>query len=245
MNMKNLFALLAAMALLFSCAAFAEEELPQLQTGVYTIFNKTGELVTEVKLTDNVTGETNDFFAEEDFNFSSDGIVVLYFDVPEAEADQHTLTLSYKTESGREEAFTTLKIEEATIELLAADAMTGATPIAFTIPEAKQEGRYTLYNRTGETVKIVNLIDNEDGTVIRQVFQNGLEPNETYEMGYIAPADRENVTLTLQFVTESGKIGIFSTLKIEEVPITLLDVDSVSGATPIEFKAPETIVPAE
>ena len=245
MNMKNLFALLAAMALLFSCTAFAEEELPQLQTGVYTIFNKTGELVTEVKLTDNVTGETNDFFAEEDFNFSSDGIVVLYFDVPEAEADQHTLTLSYKTESGREEAFTTLKIEEATIELLAADAMTGATPIAFTIPEAKQEGRYTLYNRTGETVKIVNLIDNEDGTVIRQVFQNGLEPNETYEMGYIAPADRENITLTLQFVTESGKIGIFSTLKIEEVPITLLDVDSVSGATPIEFKAPETIVNAE
>ena len=245
MNVKKIFALLAAMALLFSCAAFAEEEPAPVKTGVYTIFNKTGELVTEVKLTDNVTGETNDFFAEEDFNFSSDGIVVLYFDVPEAEADQHTLTLSYKTESGREEAFTTLKIEEATIELLAADAMTGATPIAFTMPEAKQEGKYTLYNRTGETVKIVNLIDNEDGTVIRQVFQNGLEPNETYEMGYIAPADRENITLTLQFVTESGKIGIFKTLKIEEVPITLLDVDSVSGATPIEFKAPETIVNAE
>ena len=245
MNVKKIFALLAAMALLFSCAAFAEEEPAPVKTGVYTIFNKTGELVTEVKLTDNVTGETNDFFAEEDFNFSSDGIVVLYFDVPEAEADQHTLTLSYKTESGREEAFTTLKIEEATIELLAADAMTGATPIAFTMPEAKQEGKYTLYNRTGEIVKVVNLIDNEDGTVIRQVFQNGLEPNETYEMGYIAPADRENITLTLQFVTESGKIGIFSTLKIEEVPITLLDVDSVSGATPIEFKAPETIVNAE
>ena len=245
MNMKKIFALLTVMALLFSCAAFAEEEPAPVKTGVYTIFNKTGELVTEVKLTDNVTGETNDFFAEEDFNFSSDGIVVLYFDVPEAEADQHTLTLSYKTESGREEAFTTLKIEEATIELLAADAMTGATPIAFTIPEAKQEGRYTLYNRTGEIVKVVNLIDNEDGTVIRQVFQNGLEPNETYEINYIAPADRENVTLTLQFVTESGKIGIFKTLKIEVVPITLLDVDSVSGATPIEFKAPETIVNAE
>ena len=123
--------------------------------------------------------------------------------------------------------------------------MTGATPIAFTMPKAEQEGKYTIYNRTGETVKVLNLIDNEEGTVIRQVFQNGLQPDETYEINYIAPADRENVTLTLQFVTESGKIGIFSTLKIEEVPITLLDVDSVSGATPIEFKAPETIVPAE
>ena len=245
MNMKKLFALLAAMALLFSCAAFAEEELPQLQTGVYTIFNKTGEPVTELKLTDNATGEVNDWSADENFTFNGDGIIVLYFDVPATEAADHTLTLSYKTESGREEAFTTLKIEEATIELLAADAMTGATPIAFTMPEAKQEGKYTLYNRTGEIVKVLNLIDNDDGTVIRQVFQNGLEPNETYEMGYIAPADRENVTLTLQFVTESGKIGIFSTLKIEEVPITLLDVDSVSGATPIEFKAPETVVNAE
>ena len=245
MNMKKIFALLTVMALLFSCAAFAEEEPAPVKTGVYTIFNKTGELVTEVKLTDNVTGETNDFFAEEDFNFSSDGIVVLYFDVPEAEADQHTLTLSYKTESGREEAFTTLKIEEATIELLAADAMTGATQIAFTMPEAKQEGKYTIYNRTGETVKVLNLIDNEEGTVIRQVFQNGLEPNETYEINYIAPADRENVTLTLQFVTESGKIGIFKTLKIEEVPITLLDVDSVSGATPISFSVPEPVATGE
>ena len=245
MNMKKIFALLTVMALLFSCAAFAEEEPAPVKTGVYTIFNKTGELVTEVKLTDNVTGETNDFFAEEDFNFSSDGIVVLYFDVPEAEADQHTLTLSYKTESGREEAFTTLKIEEATIELLAADAMTGATPIAFTMPEAKQEGKYTIYNRTGETVKVLNLIDNEEGTVIRQVFQNGLEPDETYEINYIAPADRENITLTLQFVTESGKIGIFKTLKIEEVPITLLDVDSVSGATPISFSVPEPVATGE
>lgn len=245
MKMKKIFALLAAMALLFSCAAFAEEEPAPVKTGVYTIFNKTGEPVTEVKLTDNVTGETNDFFAEEDSTFSSDGIVVLYFDVPAAEADQHTLTLSYKTESGREEAFTTLKIEEATIELLAADAMTGATPIAFTMVKAEQEGKYTIYNRTGETVKVLNLIDNEEGTVVRQVFQNGLEPNETYEINFIVPADRENVTLTLQFVTESGKIGIFSTLKIEEVPITLLDVDSVSGATPISFSVPEPVATGE
>ena len=47
------------------------------------------------------------------------------------------------------------------------------------------------------------------------------------------------MTLTLQFVTESGKIGTFGTLNIEEVPITLLDVDSLSGATPISFSVPE------
>ena len=238
MNTRKIFALLTAMALLFSCAAFAEEEIAPIKTGIYTIFNKTGELVTEIKLVDNLTGESNVFPSEQDVPLDGEGITVFYFDVPEAEADQHTLTLSYKTESGREETFGTLKIEEATIELLAADAMTGATPLAFIMPKADQVGRYTFYNLTGEVVKVLNLIDNEEGTTLRQVFQNGFEPNETYILEYVAPADRENVTLTLQFVTESGKIGTFSTLHIEEAPISLLDVDSVSGATPISFTAP-------
>ena len=47
----------------------------------------------------------------------------------------HALTLSFKTEGGYEAAFTTLSIEEAPITLLAADAMTGATPISFSKPE--------------------------------------------------------------------------------------------------------------
>lgn len=238
MNTRKIFALLTAIALLLCCTSFAEEETTPVKTGIYTVFNKTGELVTEVKLTDNATGEINAFSAEEGSGFDSEGIVVLYFDVPEAEADDHTLTLSYKTESGREESFSTLKIEVATIELLAADAMTGATPIAFTMPKADQVGRYTFYNMTGEVVKVLNLIDNDDGTTLRQVFQDGFAPKETYTLEYVAPADRENVTLTLQFVTESGKIGTFSTLHIEEAPISLLDVDAVSGATQISFSAP-------
>ena len=238
MNTRKIFALLTVIALLLCCTAFAEEETAPVKTGVYTIFNKTGELVTEVKITDNVTGEINAFSAEEGSGFGSEGIVVLYFDVPEAEADEHTLTLSYKTESGREESFGTLKIEVATIELLAADAMTGATPIAFTMQKADQVGRYTFYNLTGEVVKVLNVIDNDDGTILHQAFQDGFAPGETYTLEYVAPAGRENVTLTLQFVTESGKTGIFSTLHIEEAPISLLDVDSVSGATPISFTAP-------
>jgi len=238
MKTRKIFALLLAMALLFSCAAFAEEEIAPVKTGAYTIINKTGETVTEVKITDNVTGDTNVFPFVEDVFLGQDDVVILYFDIPEAEDGEHRLTLSYKTESGREETFGTLSIEEVTIDLLAPDAMTGATPIAFSMPEAKQEGIYTFYNRTGEVITILNLIDNEDGATIRTAFNNGFAPNETYTLSFIVPADRENVTLTLQFVTESGKIGIFNTLKIEEATIDLLDVDSVSGATPISFKVP-------
>ena len=242
MKMKKLLALLTVLALLLCSGAFAEEDLPALKTGVYTVINKTGETVTEVKITDNVTGESNVFpiNEEEGLNdpLTNDSIVVMYFDIPGAEDGEHRLTLSYKTESGREESFGTLSIEEVTIELLAADAMTGATPIAFSMPKTEKIGKYTFYNGTGEKVLFLNLIDNEDGAKIRNAFQDGLAPDETYTLSYVVPEGREDTMLTLQFVTESGDIGIFSTLKIEEVPITLLDVDSVSGATPIAFSAP-------
>ena len=238
MKTRKIFALLTAVALLLSCAALAEEEPAKVQTGVYTIKNKTGEAVTELKITDNVTGETNDFPFVENGVLEGDGLLILYFDIPEGEDGNHRLTLSFKTESGREEAFGTLSIEEVNIDLLAADAMTGATPIAFSMQKPDKTGTYTFYNRTGEVVNFINLIDNEDGATIRTAFKNGFEQDETHTIVYSVPADRENVTLTLQFVTESGKIGTFSTLNIEEVPITLLDVDSVSGATPISFTAP-------
>ena len=238
MKTRKLFALMIALAMLFSCAALAEEELPKVQTGIYTIMNKTGEDVTELKITDNVTGESNDFPFIENGVLDSEGLLILYFDIPEGEDGNHRLTLSFKTKSGREETFDTLSIEEVNIDLLAPDAMTGATPIAFSMPEPAKTGTYTFYNRTGEVVYFINLIDNEDGATIRTAFKDGFAPDETHTITYSVPADRENVTLTLQFVTESGKVGSFSTLNIEEVPITLLDVDSVSGATPISFTAP-------
>ena len=238
MSTGKIFALLIAVMMLFSCTALAEQEAPKVQTGIYTIKNKTGENVTEVKITDNVTGEVNEFPFTENDVLDGEGSLVLYFDIPEGENGEHRLTLSYKTESGREETFGTLSIEEVAIDLLAADAMTGSTPIAFSMPVPEKAGTYTFYNKTGEVVRFINLIDNEDGAAVRMAFNDGFAPDETYTMSYGVSPERENVTLTLQFVTESGKIGTFSTLKIEEAPITLLDVDSVSGATPISFTAP-------
>ena len=44
---------------------------------------------------------------------------------------------------------------------------------------------------------------------------------------------------TLTFETESGYQGVFPTLSIETVPISLLAEDTVSGATAISFSAPE------
>ena len=55
-------------------------------------------------------------------------------DYPDATADT-SLTLTFTTESGYTASFTTLGLEEAPITLLSADAMTGATPISFSIPQ--------------------------------------------------------------------------------------------------------------
>jgi len=238
MNKKKIFALLTALALLFSCAGLAEEEPAKVQIGVYTIMNKTGEAVTEMKIADNVTGNSYNLPFAGDGVIDNDGLLILYYDIPGDEDGNHRLTLSFKTESGREETFGTLSIEEVQIDLLAADAMTGATPIAFSMPKPEKTGTYTFYNQTGEVVNSIDLIDNEDGATVHAVFKDGFAPDESHTIVFSVPAERENVSLTLQFVTESGKTGTFSTLHIEDVPITLLDVDSVSGATPISFTAP-------
>ena len=238
MNTKRIFALLTAVAMLLCCGALAEEETAPEKTGVYTVFNKTGEPVTELKITDNITGEENVFPIEEGKFFDEKGIAVFYVDIPENEDGEHRLTLSFKTLSGREESFKTLSIEEVNIDLLATDAMTGATPIAFSMQQAEASGVYTFYNLTGENVTYLELKDNDDGAQMGFTFDDGLKPNDSFVVNYVIPADRNDVTLTLKFVTESGNTSSFPTLKIEEAPISLLAIDALTGPTPISFTAP-------
>ncbi len=102
------------------------------QVGTYTVYNRTGENVTELVITDNVTGAATSNLAAAGL---ADGAVsVITYAIPGGEDGSHRLTLSFKTESGYEAAFTTLSIEVAPITLLAPDALTGATPINFFTP---------------------------------------------------------------------------------------------------------------
>jgi len=242
MKTRKIFALLTVLALLFSCAALAEGGADDVETGTYTIYNKTGEAVLEVKITDNVTGIEYVYPEGGAGSLLNDDMITMMVNVPTDGTGSHGLTLSFKTESGREESFPTLHVEEVVIDLLAADAMTGATPIAFREAEKNEmvEGEYTFYNKTGETVLFLNLIENvENGLAQWITFDDGFAPDTEKEFDFSVPAERKDTTLTLQFVTESGKIGIFNTLKIEKAPITLLEVDAFSGATPISFTAPQ------
>ena len=112
----------------------AAAKAAQRVTGTYTFYNKTGETVTELYLVDNETGEKGPNYAVNGFAADAKYVVTRTF-TPEQKEAGYSMTISFKTESGYEAQFPTLHIEEAPVTLLAADAMTGATPISFFAPK--------------------------------------------------------------------------------------------------------------
>ena len=97
----------------------------EVTVGVYTIHNTTGELVSELYVYETGAEEKGENLAGEGLN-DTEKVEATY----EGTTDT-VLTLEFTTESGFQGIFETLYIEEVNINLLAADAMTGATPIQF------------------------------------------------------------------------------------------------------------------
>ena len=235
--MQKLVSLLLTLALVLTGIAALAESADQ--TGIYTVFNETGEKVTELYISDNVSGDKSEnMVVDEEFDGLAAGeIIELSYSIPAGEDGSHRLTLSFKTESGYEAAFKTLSIEEAPVTLLAADALTGATPISFFAPQ--QTGTYTVYNKTGEKVTelYITLNGEEKGD---NLAGEGLAADASVELTKsISKAIDGSHALTLSFKTESGYEAAFETLSIEEAPITLLAADALTGATPISFSKPE------
>ena len=97
----------------------------EVTVGVYTIHNKTGEPVSELYVYETGAEEKGENLAGEGLN-DTEKVEATY----EGTTDT-VLTLEFTTESGFQGTFETLYIEEVNINLIAADAMTGATPIQF------------------------------------------------------------------------------------------------------------------
>ena len=191
-------------------------------TGTYTLYNVTGEKLTELYLYE--TG------SDKGENRIPDGMknnkkLVLTFD---AAADA-ALTLEYVTESGVSAKFETLRIEEVPIAMQSVDATSGATPIRFGVPE--DTGNYKLVNTTGTTVSelYVYLNGGEKG---ENLAGSGMEDGASVDFTITAPVD---ASLTVEFTTEADGTKTFETLHIENVTVNLLSADAMSGATPIQF----------
>ena len=104
--------------------------------GTYTVYNTTGENVTELYLINNLTGDKGVNYAAG--GFAADAAMTITRTITPEEKDAgYSMTLTFKTESGYEGSFATLHIEVAPIYLLSADGMTGATQISFRAPTAE------------------------------------------------------------------------------------------------------------
>lgn len=193
-------------------------------TGTYTLYNVTGEKLTELYLYE--TGSDKGENRIPDGMKNNKKLVLTY----DAAADA-ALTLEYVTESGVSAKFETLHIEEVPIAMQSVDAASGATPIRFSVPE--DTGSYKLVNTTGTTVSelYVYLNGGEKG---ENLALSGMEDGASVDFTITAPVD---ASLTLEFTTEADGTKTFETLHIENVTVNLLAADAMSGATPIQFGA--------
>ena len=130
------------------------------------------------------------------------------------------------------------------------DAVTGATTVdtlgyvqgilAAAKAAKAQTGTYTFYNKTGETVTELYLIDNLTGDKGVNYAVNGFAADAKWVITRTISAEEKDAgySMTVYFKTESGYEGMFATLHIEVAPITLLSADALTGATQISFFAP-------
>ena len=128
--MKKLFALMLTLTLLLCATALAEEE-----TATYTIYNMTGEKVTELYAIDALTGEKGENYAGEGLENGASVVIEKTADADKTGKEFFVIDLTFVTESGRTDHFATLHFETVPITLLSVDAMAGATPISFFAPE--------------------------------------------------------------------------------------------------------------
>ena len=109
-------------------AASSEAEV---ESAEYTVYNTTGENVTDLYLY--VAGSE-----DKGENLAADGLAdgdSVVLTLPEDADKSAEYVLEFTTEGGATQSFDTLSYEVAPISLLSVDAAAGATPISFTAPE--------------------------------------------------------------------------------------------------------------
>ena len=111
-------------------AASSEAEV---ESAEYTVYNTTGENVTDLYLYAAGSEDKGENLAGEGL---ADGeSIVITRDVEADKQSDVTYILEFTTEDGQTQSFETLHYEVAPISLLSVDAAAGATPISFTAPE--------------------------------------------------------------------------------------------------------------
>lgn len=245
---KKIFAVVAAVlavGMLAGCGASSESNVSSdnsssvaqagEQTAAYTVYNTTGETVTELYLYEAGSEDKGENYAQE--GLAADASVELTRTAASEDAAKElTFVLEFTTESGATQKFETLHFEVAPVSLLSVDAAAGATVIRFEAPE--MTATYNVVNTTGETVTELYLYEAGSEDKGENRANDGLAADASVVLTDKAAANEvEGKTYVLEFTTESGATQKFETLHFEEANIELLSVDAAAGATPIVFGA--------
>ena len=209
-----------------------EEAEEEATAATYVFINQTGEKLTALTLTDKGSEEVV-YELDAEKGLKSGKAVKVEVELPADAQKDAEYNLTFTTEGGYTGEFDTLHYETVTINLLAEDAMTGATAIAF--GDEDMTANYSFINKTGEVVTEVTLTDKEDDTV---VFELDTPLEVDAEAGYEFTLPSGQALLkeyNLTFTTEGGYTAEFDTLHFEEVKINLIAEDAKTGATAIEF----------
>ena len=121
----------ASSAAASSEAASSEAASSEVESAEYTVYNTTGENVTELYLYAAGSEDKGE-------NLAADGLAdgdSVVLTLPEDADKSAKYVLEFTTEGGDTQSFDTLGYEVAPISLLSVDAAAGATPISFTAPE--------------------------------------------------------------------------------------------------------------
>ena len=121
----------ASSAAASSEAASSEAASSEVESAEYTVYNTTGENVTELYLYAAGSEDKGE-------NLAADGLAdgdSVVLTLPEDADKSAEYVLEFTTEGGDTQSFDTLGYEVAPISLLSVDAAAGATPIAFAAPE--------------------------------------------------------------------------------------------------------------
>ena len=233
--MKKTLALILALVMAICCtAALAEETEEREPDGLYLFHNMSDLLITKITLTDNAdTDRVLEIELEGGLKPDEISGEVGVF-LPEGDDGSAGFTLMIEFEDGQVSTFSTLHYEKAMIEVLQpVDATSGATPIKF--DAYPQIGYYWFKNATGGTIKDLKISHN--GTEnFTQIPEMAADAETGIAISIAADADKEHC-LTVSFTLEDGTEQKFETLSIEDVTITLLAPDAMTGATPIAFSA--------
>lgn len=121
----------ASSAAASSEAASSEAASSEVESAEYTVYNTTGENVTDLYLYAAGSEDKGE-------NLAADGLAdgdSVVLTLPEDADKSAEYVLEFTTEGGDTQSFDTLGYEVAPISLLSVDAAAGATPISFTAPE--------------------------------------------------------------------------------------------------------------